>query len=262
MLFAENGFRVIAPSRPGYLGTPLRTGRTWGQQADAHAALLDVLGINRVAVIAASGGGPSTYELAARHRDRVSALVQIDAVATALKQTMNPVELAVMGNTVVLPFWTWLLDHHPDTAVRAYLGSESSIPREAFRKQASHVMRDPAQLAFVRYQYELLQRYPERRAGTNNDYAQFAARTHLPLAAITCPTLIVHGAADTDVPPHHAQVAHAAIPHSELHWIPRVPTSGSSSTTTHEITSNTCCSGCRPGPRPETPPGAGPTQRR
>ena len=59
-----NGFRIIAPSRPGYLGTPLSTGRTFAQQGDALAALLDVLEIDRIIVFALSGGGPAGYELA------------------------------------------------------------------------------------------------------------------------------------------------------------------------------------------------------
>lgn len=75
-----NGFRIIAPSRPGYLGTPLSTGRTFAEQGDALAALLDALAIDRVKVLAASGGGPATYEFAARHPDRVLRLVQIDSV--------------------------------------------------------------------------------------------------------------------------------------------------------------------------------------
>ena len=66
-----NGFRIIAPSRPGYLGTPLSTGRTFAQQGDALAALLDALEIDRIIVCAVSGGGPAGYELAARHADRV-----------------------------------------------------------------------------------------------------------------------------------------------------------------------------------------------
>ncbi len=75
-----NGYRIIAPSRPGYLGTPLSTGQTFTQQGDAMAALLDALGIDRIIVLAVSGGGPAGYELAARHADRVSRLVQVDGV--------------------------------------------------------------------------------------------------------------------------------------------------------------------------------------
>jgi pimeloyl-ACP methyl ester carboxylesterase len=44
------------------------------------------------------------------------------------------------------------------------------------------------------------------------------ALTDLPLAGLRCPTLIVHGAADT-LPARHAEYAAAAIPGAEVHWI-------------------------------------------
>ena len=53
------GFRVIVPSRPGYLRTPLTSGRTPGEQATLIAALLDTLGIERGALYAYSQGGAS-----------------------------------------------------------------------------------------------------------------------------------------------------------------------------------------------------------
>ena len=43
---AEQGYQVLAPSRPGYLRTPLSSGLTPEKQADAMAALLDSLGID------------------------------------------------------------------------------------------------------------------------------------------------------------------------------------------------------------------------
>ena len=42
---ARSGFRVIAMSRFGYLGTPLPTDASAAAQADAHACLLDALKI-------------------------------------------------------------------------------------------------------------------------------------------------------------------------------------------------------------------------
>ena len=39
----EHGFGVIAPSRPGYGRTPIENGRTYEDQADTLAALLDEL---------------------------------------------------------------------------------------------------------------------------------------------------------------------------------------------------------------------------
>jgi len=76
------GFRAIAPSRPGYLGTPLTDSMaTPDQQADLELALMDALGVEQFAVMCWSGGGPSTYRLAAKHGDRVTALVMCAAVS-------------------------------------------------------------------------------------------------------------------------------------------------------------------------------------
>ena len=50
------GFRVIAPSRPGFLRTPLtETVKTPDQQADPEVALMDALGVERFGVMCWSG---------------------------------------------------------------------------------------------------------------------------------------------------------------------------------------------------------------
>jgi len=48
------GFRIIAPSRFGYLRTPLPLDASPAAQADAHACLLDALNISKVAVLGVS----------------------------------------------------------------------------------------------------------------------------------------------------------------------------------------------------------------
>src|SRR3974390_1251148 len=49
------GYRYVAISRPGYLGTPLSCGRTPEEQADLCARLLDQLRVEQTAVLAISG---------------------------------------------------------------------------------------------------------------------------------------------------------------------------------------------------------------
>jgi 2-hydroxy-6-oxonona-2,4-dienedioate hydrolase len=71
------GFRIVAPSRFGYLGTPLPSNASPAHQADAHASLLDHLGIERTAVMAHSAGSLSALQLALRHPQRVAALVLV-----------------------------------------------------------------------------------------------------------------------------------------------------------------------------------------
>jgi pimeloyl-ACP methyl ester carboxylesterase len=69
------GFRVIAMSRFGYLRTPLPSDASPAAQADAHACLLDELGIQHAAVVGASAGAPSSLQFALRHPQRITALV-------------------------------------------------------------------------------------------------------------------------------------------------------------------------------------------
>ena len=78
---AGQGYRILSPSRPGYLGTPLDSGTTVEDQAGLLAALPDTLGINQVALVAYSAGGPVAYTLAARHPEKVVALVAISSLS-------------------------------------------------------------------------------------------------------------------------------------------------------------------------------------
>jgi pimeloyl-ACP methyl ester carboxylesterase len=77
----QQGLRVIAPSRFGYLRTPRPADASPQAQADAHACLLDALGIGRAAVMGVSAGAPSALQTAIRHPERVSALVLVVPIA-------------------------------------------------------------------------------------------------------------------------------------------------------------------------------------
>jgi 2-hydroxy-6-oxonona-2,4-dienedioate hydrolase len=77
----QQGIRVIAMSRFGYLRTPMPADATPAAQADAHVCLLDALGIPQAAVLGGSAGGPSAMQMAIRHPDRVNALVLLVPLA-------------------------------------------------------------------------------------------------------------------------------------------------------------------------------------
>ena len=77
----DDGFRVIAPNRPGYYGTPLTSGRSASECADLAAALLESLHVDRVAVIGTSGGGLAACRFASLRPARTACLVLQCAVA-------------------------------------------------------------------------------------------------------------------------------------------------------------------------------------
>lgn len=78
---AQQGIRVIAMSRFGYLRTPMPADASAAAQADAHVCLLDALGIRQIGVLGGSAGAPSALQMAIRHPDRVSALVLLVPLA-------------------------------------------------------------------------------------------------------------------------------------------------------------------------------------
>src|SRR5512134_1095337 len=86
------GFRVIAPSRFGYLNTPYPDDPSALAQADAYACLLDYLGVKRVSVVAFSAGGPSALQFALRYPDRTNALVMVSTISDASLVDQRPVD--------------------------------------------------------------------------------------------------------------------------------------------------------------------------
>ena len=70
-----DGRRIIAPSRFGYLGSPLPAGASAATQAEAFVALLDHLGLGAVDVVAVSAGTSAAVRLALGHPDRVEHLI-------------------------------------------------------------------------------------------------------------------------------------------------------------------------------------------
>lgn len=212
---AGQGIRAIIVSRPGYLGTPLGDRGEIDRQADLHAALLDHLGIARAGVLCWSGGGPSSYRLAVRHPDRVSGLVALAAVSTSITRPAEGASERLMFSTRM---GDWLLRamaaHAPKQLIGATLGAEGDLSKAQLEERAEEVFADEDKRRFV---LDLAQTVTHRgrEAGLDNDWERFAAITSLELEGVQAPTLLVHGSADTDVPPAHSDHALAAIPGAE-----------------------------------------------
>jgi pimeloyl-ACP methyl ester carboxylesterase len=209
-----NGFRIIAPSRPGYLGTPLSTGRTFAQQGDALAALLDVLEIDRIIVFALSGGGPAGYELAARHADRVAKLVQVEGVCIPGPLPAAAARLAARDG--IAKAQIWLLTHAPRQTLTALFRLAGSDTKAVAADRAAMLAAIPGRTATLEATLRASLGSARRRQGMKNDFTPF---TPAPLDRVTCPTLIVHARSDKSVPPASAEYAHAHITGSELYWM-------------------------------------------
>ncbi|RVX43760.1 pimeloyl-ACP methyl ester carboxylesterase [Nonomuraea polychroma] len=214
----EDGFRVLSPSRPGYLGTPLDSGRTHEEQADLLAALLDELGIDRVGVLAVSAGSPVGYTFAARHPDRVWGLVSVGGVSKpqpgGAGSSLRRAFLTTVGQKLTL--LTAKVSF--ETIVSGTLEETSSFTEEQQAERVSYIVNTPHVRTFFEAMFTTTFPYPERWPGTDNDAAQ-ARRGALPLERITTPTLLIHGRQDGDVPFDHGEFAAERIPGARRHWM-------------------------------------------
>ncbi|MDR7277135.1 alpha/beta fold hydrolase [Catenuloplanes atrovinosus] len=216
----REGFRVLSPSRPGYPGTPLSSGRTVEEQADLLAALLDTLRIARVGVFTASAGAPVAYTFAARHPDRVWAVVAVAGVSTANPDwaPSNPVRRFFVDKVVQkIAYLTGAVSL--DTIVTGTLDATSLFTADEKARRQDHIVNDPGAREFFTAMVETTFPYEKRMPGTRNDALQRASLA-LPLRGMTTPTLVMHGSADGDVPFHDGQNAAALIPGARHHWMP------------------------------------------
>jgi pimeloyl-ACP methyl ester carboxylesterase len=203
-LFALNGFRVIAPSRPGFLGTPLDTGRTYEEQADALAALLNALGVDETAAVGFSGGGPPLFLLAARFPSRVRCLVGVSTVSGPFPPRTPRQRLlwTVAGHRVLLETvvraFRFLAVRRPRVALQRGMAEETDLPRAALDALTRRIEADPVRRAFASRVYggTMLSRAGERFPGQRNDDALLLGLHGLPLTGVRCPALLVGGARD------------------------------------------------------------------
>lgn len=71
----QSDYRIIAPSRFGYLGSDILGDGTPAKQAKAYAELLDLLGIDKVYVLATSAGGSVAIRFALDYPERTEGLI-------------------------------------------------------------------------------------------------------------------------------------------------------------------------------------------
>jgi pimeloyl-ACP methyl ester carboxylesterase len=206
-----NGFRAIALSRPGYLGTPLAAGRSPDEQADLYAATLDALGVDRAAVIAISGGGPSAIRFALRHRDRCGALVLVSTIGEPMKDRL-PLSFH-------LAMWlgrrAWFGERIRRRIAR---GPDAAAARAILDPEVrARMLADPqSRSLFQAFRATVGDRFALRLAGTRQDVLVGRAPAP-PLEDVRVPTLVVHGTADRVVPfAHHGAVLAKRIPGAEL----------------------------------------------
>lgn len=174
--------RVIAMSRPGYLGTPDRG--TIDEAVELVRGTLDTLGVERAMIIAASGGGLVGSAFAMRHPSRLTGLVMLSAVSGPVVRAGLPLAwYCVRSGTDISRAIVATMRTRAGRGIVAELGRTVAAPE----RRIAGVLRDLA-----------LSQSAEAPAG------------------ISVRTLVIHGTADESVPFAHAIRTVGACVNGEL----------------------------------------------
>jgi pimeloyl-ACP methyl ester carboxylesterase len=207
--FGGDGFHWIAPSRFGYLRTPRPADASTAAQADAFAALLDDLGIDRVAILAMSGGVPPALQFALRYPARTSALVLLSSAPytplTAGEQRL-PVPAWVYQALFSTDFPYWALQH----IARARLETIFDV------KSALRAALAPDERALVTEIVDAFEPVTKRTAGLRNEAAAVDPKASYALGRIAAPTLVIHASDDGLNPFAFGQYTAQHIPGAEF----------------------------------------------
>lgn len=206
--------RFLPISRPGYLGTPLHSGRTFQEQGHALAAFLDSMGVPNAVVLGISAGGPAALEFAREYPGKCAGLILLSAVTRRLRRRDGNVPAAMLlATSPFLDFGGWLLQGLMHRNPRA-------AARQMLRPCELQMLREPGKRAAFLSLADTFVPFSPRRVGLLNDGVQIDAYPDAPPRDIRCPTLILHGTADDIVPYEHATSAAAAISGAELVPLP------------------------------------------
>jgi pimeloyl-ACP methyl ester carboxylesterase len=198
---AFHGFAVLEPSRPGYDGTPASVGRGAADAANALAALLDTLAIDRADVVGISAAGHTAIELARRHPQRVRRVSFESARSLPWNVTTRRMGRLLFGR-MQAPVWV---------TVRAAL---RLAPAQTLRVLLSELTTlDPGRVvhemdAATRAEYVAAFRSLWSREGFICDLDHASGGS----MQLTQPVLILHARHDRAIPPQHVERLVALCP--------------------------------------------------
>ncbi len=184
-MLGNESFRLIVPSRFGYLRTPLPLDASVVAQADAFADLLDALNVSKVIMMGFSFGGPAALQFALRYPDRISVLV----MSMAVSHNTPPLDFKnqIMQQVILrsdLAGWVFSTSLRPQFLT--LLGVSSQV-------QANMTNADKQ---YVEDMLRVMQPMSARQAGMYNDRIVGQAEINLPLENIKAPTLVFHAKDD------------------------------------------------------------------
>jgi 2-hydroxy-6-oxonona-2,4-dienedioate hydrolase len=212
-MFGPPGHRWIAVSRFGYLRSDLPADPSTRAQAEALLDILDAKGIDRIGVVAMSGGVPPALQLAGIAPDRITGL--------ALLSSAPFTPLTAGSQDLPMPAWAYQLLFSSDFPVWGVLRLAPRRLDPIFDvTPAQRRTMTPEDAAIVSILVSGFLPVTDRLAGLANEGAAIDPAARYPLVEITAPTLIVHARDDGINPFPIAEYLADALPKARFLPLP------------------------------------------
>jgi pimeloyl-ACP methyl ester carboxylesterase len=203
----DRGLRMISVTRPGYGGADPLPGRRVVDAARDALEVADILGVERMLQLGASGGGPHALAVAALAADRV------DGVAVVAC-------LAPFDDSPA--WWDGMADDGgPRSATRGRDARLAHAEVDEF-EPTSFVDTDYAALAgeWAALGEDAGVRSPAfGPVGLADDDVAFVTPWGVELGDVAAPVVLIQGRRDRVVPPAQAELLAAGLPHAEIRWV-------------------------------------------
>jgi pimeloyl-ACP methyl ester carboxylesterase len=203
---AERGIRWVSYGRPEYGGSSPKPDRTIGDAAADVKELADALGLERFAVMGASGGGPHALAYAALLRDRVWAAATFASLAPF---------------TTEFDWFAGMTGGGPSLrASQRGRGAREEFERTAEFDDDSFNALDYAGLEneWGSLTADVQRAASAGPAGLISDDLALGQSWGADLSTVTTPVLLVHGGGDRVVPVSHGHRLLERLPKAEL-WL-------------------------------------------
>jgi pimeloyl-ACP methyl ester carboxylesterase len=109
-----------------------------------------------------------------------------------------------------------VMGYSPRLLIRSLLNASDDLSRSKANERLAYVLGHHEEVSFFRSVGAAGTPLSVRQIGLHNDLHHFATLPIYPLERITCPTLVIHGRADGNVPLAHAEFVAGTIANAEL----------------------------------------------
>lgn len=217
----KSKYRILSVSRPGFLLTPLESGKTIEEQAELFAALLDELKIEKAVVVSASAGGPPCYTFASKFPEKTLGLISIDSVSGYydIPEAAGAVAEKIFTTNIGQKLLNFIEDKKPEWFAKELFKSSGIFSAKQMKEHIEYLIHNETALKFLKAFSNSMNPYTPRKIGTENDIEYYRNLTHIDMKDIKCPTLIIHGTHDGDVLFSDGVYAYEHIKNAEKYWI-------------------------------------------